>query len=471
MFSLARLVVPRRETNHGSKKEKVMAHDWGRSSRPVRRLGRTTRRQLLRAGGAAAGLATFAPLVTRAGHDGGQENGWSEVSYQAGTPASTGAETIQPFRIAIAQADLDDLHDRLARARWPSELPGVGWSRGVPVGYLRELAEYWRTAYDWREWEAKLNAFPQYTTTIDGANVHFLHVTSPEPDALPLILTHGWPGSIVEFMQVIGPLSDPAAHGGGAADAFHVVVPSIPGFGFSGPTRETGWDTRRIAAAWAELMRRLGYERYGAQGGDWGALISRRLGIIDSAHVVGVHLNFLPTIPSGDPAELANLTAVEQERLAILQRFVTEQSGYYSIQSTRPQTLAYALTDSPVGQLAWIVEKFKEWTDSQNVPEDAVDRDQMLTNVMLYWLTETARSSADLYKEDAVNFGKTEISNTPLGIAIFPKEIGQPVRSLAERENTNIVHWSEFDRGGHFAAMEEPDLLIEDVRTFFRRFR
>jgi len=379
--------------------------------------------------------------------------------------------TIRPFRIDIPQTDIDDLHDRLARTRWPHELPGVGWSRGVPLSYLQGLAEYWRTCYDWREHEAALNAFPQFTTTIDGANVHFLHVQSPESNAMPLVLTHGWPGSIVEFMQVIGPLTDPAAHGGDPADAFHLVVPSIPGFGFSGPTREIGWNVRRIARAWAELMRRLGYERYGAQGGDWGAAISRALGVADRDHVVGVHLNFLPVFPSGDPAELENLTEVERTRLATLERFATDLSGYVSIQSTRPQTLAYGLTDSPVGQLAWIVEKFKEWTDSRDAPEDAVDRDQMLTNVMLYWLTATARTSAEIYKEDATTWRKTEVSATPTGIALFAREFGQPVRSLAERENTNIVHWSEFDRGGHFAAMEEPDLLVGDMRAFFRLLR
>jgi pimeloyl-ACP methyl ester carboxylesterase len=288
---------------------------------------------------------------------------------------------------------------------------------------------------------------------------------------LPLILTHGWPGSIVEFMEVIGPLTDPAAHGGDPADAFHLVVPSIPGFGFSGPTHETGWTTRHVAEAWAELMRRLGYERYGAQGGDWGATISRNLGIVDPEHVVGVHINFLLTFPTGDPAELEGLTEKEQERLSNLERYGAEMSGYLSIQGTRPQTLCYGLTDSPTGQLAWIVEKFKEWTDSENVPEDAVDRDQMLTNVMLYWLTETARSSADLYKEDLALAGEPEISATPMGVAVFPHEIAPPIRKFAERENTNIIHWSEFDRGGHFAAMEEPDLLVGDIREFFRQFR
>ncbi|MBE1586279.1 epoxide hydrolase family protein [Nonomuraea angiospora] len=377
---------------------------------------------------------------------------------------------ILPFRIDIPQADLDSLRDRLARTRWPDELPDVGWTYGVPVGYLKGLAEYWRTSYDWREHEKRLNDFPQFTTTIDGQNIHFLHVRSPEPDALPLIITHGWPGSIVEFMDVIGPLTDPRAHGGDPADAFHVIAPSIPGFGFSGPTRETGWDLSRIARAWAELMRRLGYQRYGAQGGDTGSVVSPELARIDSEHVVGVHVNGSLGFPTGDPAELAGLSGAEQERLAALQGQMEEGTGYAIIQSTRPQTLGFGLADSPAGQLAWIVEKFKEWTDpAAELPEDAVDRDLLLTNVSVYWLTGTATSSARLYKEGRAAWGRpAERSEVPAGVAVFPGDFG--VRSIAERDN-NVVHWSEFERGGHFAAMEVPQLLVEDVRTFFRGLR
>jgi microsomal epoxide hydrolase len=385
---------------------------------------------------------------------------------------SNGDAEIRPFRIDIPQADLDDLRDRLARTRWPDELPGVGWAYGVPAGYLKELAEYWRTSYDWRRHEARLNELPQFTTTIDGANVHFLHVRSPEPGALPLVMTHGWPGSVVEFLEVIGPLTDPRAHGGDPADAFHVVCPSIPGYGFSGPTRETGWDNGRVARAVAELMRRLGCTRYGAQGGDWGAGVSLSLGRIDADHVVGAHVNFLSARSYGSEAELENLTEDEKDRLRDSERFANELWGYGEIQGTRPQTLAYALTDSPVGQLAWIVEKFKEWTDSSERPEDAVDRDQMLTNVTLYWLTGTAGSSARLYYETshAGRGGGRGPSLAPVGVAVFPREIFRPIRRLAERSQP-IVHWSEFERGGHFAAMEEPDLLVGDVRAFFRRFR
>jgi microsomal epoxide hydrolase len=363
---------------------------------------------------------------------------------------------ITPFRVEIPQAQLDDLSTRLAATRWPDEPDGVGWSHGVPVDYLKGLVEHWRTGYDWRKWEARLNSYPQFTTTIDGANVHFLHIRSADPDAFPLILTHGWPGSIVEFLELIDPLSQ----------EFHLVIPSMPNYGFSGPTKDTGWNVRRIATAWAELMRRLGYDRYGAQGGDWGATVSRELGIVDVEHVVGVHLNMLLTNPDGT----IELTDEEKARTAAQELFGREMIGYVMIQSTRPQTLAYGLHDSPVGQLAWIVEKFKEWTDSTDVPEDAVDRDQMLTNVMLYWLTGTAGSSARLYKESASSWGKVETSTAPTALAVFPRELGRPIRRLAERTNT-IVRWTEFDRGGHFAAMEEPDLLAEDVRAFFSGLR
>jgi pimeloyl-ACP methyl ester carboxylesterase len=384
-------------------------------------------------------------------------------------------ETIHPFRADIPQDALDDLYERLDRTRWPDELPDVGWAYGVPRDYLTELAAYWRHEYDWRAAEAELNRWPQFTTTIDGANIHFVHLRSPEPDATPLIMTHGWPGSIVEFADVAGPLSDPRAHGGDPADAFHLVLPSIPGFGFSGPTRDTGWEFHRIAAAFAELMRRLGYGRYGTQGGDWGAAISRELGRHDPEHVIGVHLNLIPGAAAAaepDAAELAALDPAERERtLASWQRtrqWDRESTGYFHIQATRPQTLAYGLTDSPVGQLAWIAEKFKEWTDS-----GAVDRDRLLTNVMLYWLTGTAGSSARIYYERAhapYQGEPPEPSTTPTALAVFPRENFLPLRHIAERTN-HIVRWTEFDRGGHFAAMEAPDLLVGDVRAFFRELR
>ncbi|WP_329017748.1 epoxide hydrolase family protein [Streptomyces sp. NBC_01601] len=385
---------------------------------------------------------------------------------------------VRPFRIAVPESELADLRDRLDRTRWPDELPGTGWDRGVPRDYLRELAHYWRHEYDWRAAEARLNEWPQFMTTIDGANVHFAHIRSPEPDATPLIITHGWPGSFAEFERIAGPLTDPRAHGGDPADAFHLVLPSIPGFGFSGPTRESGWEYRRVAAAFAELMDRLGYDRYGAQGGDWGAAISRELGRVHPERVIGVHLNLIPgagatTEPTGE--ELAVLTPAERERtLASWERmkeWSRERQGYADLQSTRPQTLSYALTDSPVGQLAWIAEKFKEWTDSVDRPEDAVDRDHLLTDVMLYWLTGTAGSSARIYYEraHADHWGlPPEPSRAPTAYAAFPRENFIVLRHIAERTN-DIVRWTEFERGGHFAAMEQPELLVGDIREFFRK--
>jgi pimeloyl-ACP methyl ester carboxylesterase len=393
---------------------------------------------------------------------------WKENATM--TVASRSDAEIRPFRIDISQADLDDLADRLAHTRWPDELPGAGWEAGVPLGYLKDLAAYWRTDYDWRAHEARLNEFPQFTTVIDGQNVHFLHVRSPEPGALPLVITHGWPGSVVEFMKIIGPLTDPARHGGDPADAFHVVAPSLPGFGFSTPLAAPGWDTSRVAQAWAELMHRLGYHRYGAQGGDTGSVVSPELGRIDPDHVIGVHVNNLGTFPSGDPSELAGLTQADQARLALMTTWGSDMTGYAIVQSTRPQTLSYGLTDSPAGQLAWIVEKFKEWTDpSASLPEDAVDRDLILTDVSVYWLTGTAGSAARIYYEGARAWGQARPkSPVPTAVAVFPNDL--TIRPLAERDH-NVVHWAEFSRGGHFAAMEAPDLLVGDVRDFFRQFR
>lgn len=376
-------------------------------------------------------------------------------------------QDVHPFRIDVPEADLDDLRDRLARTRWPDELPGVGWDYGVSLEYVKQMAEYWRTSYDWRKQEARLNELPQYTTTIDGTNVHFIHVRSPEPNALPLILTHGWPGSVAEFLDVIGPLADPRRRGGDPADAFDVIVPSIPGYGFSGPTRDTGWDSARIARAWDELMKRLGYRRYGAHGGDAGSLITRELGILKPPGLVGVHMLQIFAFPSGDPAEMADLSDFEKEGFEILANF-DSVSGYLKIQQTRPQTLAYGLTDSPAGQLAWNSELFIGFR-GENV--DRFDRDRFLTHVTLFWLTATAGSSARQYYEDArTGAGYREVPNeTPTGVAVFPDDF-RSVRRFAERAN-NIVHWSVFDRGGHFAAMDAPDLLVGDLRKFFGRLR
>jgi epoxide hydrolase len=380
---------------------------------------------------------------------------------------------IRPFRIEIPRADLDDLRYRLARTRWPDELPGVGWSRGVPLGYIQRLAEYWRNGYDWRRQEAKLNQFPQFTTTIDGQNIHFLHVRSPEPDALPLIIAHGYPGSIVEFMEIVGPLTDPRAHGGDPADAFHVVAPSLPGFGFSTPVRETGWEIGRTTRAFAELMGRLGYDRYGAQGGDIGAGVTGRLAATQPDHVVGLHTNtdsgalnlvgeFLPM-----PADLTDEDRAEVEER---QRNWNEEKGYLLLQSTKPQTVAYALTDSPAGQLAWIVEKFKAWTNkAAELPEDAVDRDQLLTNISVYWFTGTGTSAARfIYEGYHSGLDWVAPSTVPQGQAVFGSE--PLVRRVLDPEH-KTAHWSDFEEGGHFAAMEAPELLTADLRKFFSALR
>ncbi|MFI0479787.1 epoxide hydrolase family protein [Actinomadura sp. 9N215] len=374
------------------------------------------------------------------------------------------SDDIRPFRIEIPQADLDDLRERLARTRLPGQVPGTGAERGVPEDRVRDLVGHWAGDYDWRVHEARLNAHPQFVTEIDGQRIHFLHVRSPEPDATPLVLTHGWPGSVVEFLDVIGPLSDPRAHGGDPADAFHLVIPSLPGYGFSAPLSGPGWNLRRIAGAWAELMARLGYDRYGAQGGDWGSGVSRELGRIAPDRVIGVHVNFLLTFGSPE-----GLDDAARERLAMMERFTTEMGGYMAVQSTRPQTLAYGLADSPAGQLAWIAEKFSEWSENGFFERSDHDgaRDTLLTNVTLYWLTNTAGSSAQLYYEFARSWGEDEPSPVPTGVAVFPFEAALPVRALAEHAD-KIVRWTEFERGGHFAALEQPGLLVGDVRAFFR---
>ncbi|MFD6071793.1 epoxide hydrolase family protein [Amycolatopsis lurida] len=355
--------------------------------------------------------------------------------------------TIQPFHIDIPQADLDDLDDRLARTRWPNEVADAGLDYGFPLARLQELAEYWRTGYDWRAHEAELNKLPHFTTEIDDQNIHFVHVRSANPDALALILTHGWPGSFLEFLDLIEPLSRD----------FHLVIPSIPGYGFSGPTHDRGWSADRIARAWAELMRRLGYERYGAQGGDFGSGISTALGAVAPEHVVGVHVNYLPTRP--DPDADIELSEQDEARLEKVKRLMANRPPYQALQAATPQTIGYALTDSPVGQLAWIAERFAQWTD----PRTPVSDDRMLADISLYWLTATAASSARLHHD--AGRGNTPC-RVPLGVAVLPHDITQSVRPLAERLY-DIRHWSEFERGGHFAAMEVPDLLAADIREFF----
>ncbi|WP_090943863.1 epoxide hydrolase family protein [Nonomuraea jiangxiensis] len=365
---------------------------------------------------------------------------------------------IRPFRIDVPQARLDDLRDRLDRTLWPDEIPGAGWDYGVPVEYVRGLADYWRDGYDWRAHEAELNRYPQATTEIDGQNIHFLHVRSRHENALPLILTHGWPGSIVEYQKVIEPLTDPED----PAQAFHVVIPSLPGFGFSGPTKERGWNRYRTARAWAELMRRLGYDRYGAVGNDAGSFVSPEVGRVDPGHVVGVHVTQLFSFPSGDPAEFEGITAEEQRGLEVLQWFSENKMSYNTLHAQQPQTLSYAIFDSPVGLLGWNAQLFGEAPD--------LDPDFVLTNVMLYWLTGTATSATRFYYEDAHAEHPKGPTTVPTGLAMFGGDFVS-MRRFAERDHQNIVHWKSYDRGGHYAAHVVPDVLVDDLRTFYGGLR
>ncbi len=379
------------------------------------------------------------------------------------------------FRIEIPEADLRDLRERLARTRWPESETVEDWSQGVPLVYLKDLCGYWGERYDWRATESRLNALPHFRTMIDGLGIHFLHVRSPHAEALPLVITHGWPGSLVEFLKVIGPLTDPIAHGGDSRDAFHVVCPSLPGYGFSDKPTRPGWGVQHIAAAWTALMARLGYERYGAQGSDWGTSISASVGQQDPGHVAGIHLS--PPLAPPDPATFDDLTERERAALASMKRSAEWDSGYSQEQSTRPQTIGYALVDSPAALCAWIIEKFWAWTDCDGHPENVLTRDELLDNVMLYWLPGTGASSARLYWESSRQVNEWISGPTgdtvavPTGCSIFPKEIQRPSRRWAEKRFLDIRYWNEPDRGGHFAAFEQPDLFVEELRAFFRLVR
>ena len=387
----------------------------------------------------------------------------------AGKAFAQAAPAITPFTYAAPESALDDLKLRLAQARLPERETVSDWSQGVPLAKLRALVAYWRTDYDWRRCEAVLNGFGQYRTEIDGLGIHFLHVRSGHPDALPIVITHGWPGSVIEFLKVIGPLTDPTAHGGQARDAFHLVAPSLPGFGFSDKPRERGWSSGRIARAWAELMRRLGYDRYVAQGGDWGADVTTRLAQQRPAGLAGIHLNMPFVMP--EPLPTQGLSAAEQRAVDALARFQSDGSGYFLQQATRPQTIGYALADSPVGQAAWIYEKFHAWTDNDGDPESALTRDEMLDIITLYWLTETAASSARIYFENEAVGGYGGVVDIPVGCSIFPREIFPAPRSWAERLYPKLIHWNELERGGHFAAFEQPALFTQELRACFRPLR
>jgi len=364
---------------------------------------------------------------------------------------------VRPFRIAVPDGDLTDLRERLTRTRWPERECVEDWSQGIPLDYTRDLAGYWADGYDWRAREARLNRFDQFVTEIDGLDIHFIHQRSKHPDALPLVITHGWPGSIVEFAKVIEPLTED----------FHVVCPTLPGYGFSGKPTAAGWKVERIATAWDTLMKRLGYARYGAQGGDWGAVITTQLGcnasVGDGNGCVAIHTNMPLAMPTAD---LGNPTPQEGVALAALGNYQQWEAGYSKQQSTRPQTVGYGLADSPVGQLAWIVEKFWSWSDCDGHPENVFTRDELLDNVMMYWATNSAASSARLYWESFGAFGAAGRVEVPTGVASFPKEILQAPRSWCEA-GYNITHWTDMPRGGHFGAFEQPELFVDDVRTFF----
>jgi epoxide hydrolase len=385
------------------------------------------------------------------------------------------ADEMTEFRIEVPEAELEDLRARLRQTRWPERETVEDWSQGVPLAYLRELCAYWADGYDWRATEQRLNALPQFRTEIDGIGIHFVELRSPHAEALPLVITHGWPGSVIEFLKVIGPLTDPTSHGGSAADAFHVVCPSLPGYGFSDKPSGPGWGVERIAAAWTVLMARLGYERYGAQGSDWGTSISASIGQQDPGHVVGIHLT--PPLAPPDPATLDDLTQREQAALATLEHAAEWDSGYSREHATRPQTIGYALVDSPAALCAWIVEKFWAWTDRDGDLDNVLTRDELLDNVMLYWLPGTGASSARLYWEssklvDESIFGPTDDTVTvPTGCSIFPKERQRPSRRWAEKRFLDIRYWNEPARGGHFAAFEQPELFVDEVRAFFRLVR
>lgn len=379
---------------------------------------------------------------------------------------------IIPFTAAIADSELQDLQYRLARTRWPEHETSDGWSQGMPLDYTRELAHYWSSSYDWRRWEQKLNSWPQFLTGIDGVDIHFIHRRSPHENALPLIMSHGWPGSVAEFHKVIDALADPTTHGGSAEDAFHVVAPSLPGFGFSGKPSRPGTSVVKIGRMWGQLMARLGYSSYVAQGGDWGGIITQSMGQTESGHCTGIHTTFPIVAP--DPDTLDTLTTQEQSALDAVAFYTDQDWGYAKQQSTRPQTLGYGLADSPVGQMAWIVEKFYAWTDCKKDgikhPENALGKDELLDNVMMYWLNNAAASSARIYWE-SLDHPNLEPISIPVGCSIFPKEFLRCSRRWAEKRFSNLIYWNEPERGGHFAALEVPELFLSEVRTCFRSLR
>src|SRR6266403_2200985 len=423
----------------------------------------SSRREFMRAAAASGGGAMLSAGLVPISVD-------ASADKAAQTVLPTATEDVTPFEVHEPQAALDDLKKRLANARWPDKEPVTDWSQGVPLAKAQALVEYWRTRYDWRRVESTLNGLPQFRTHIDGLGIYYIHGRSKHENALPIILTHGWPGSIIEFLQVIGPLVDPTAHGGKADEAFHVGVPSLPGFGFSDKPTEAGWRLPRIANAWAALMARLGYSRYVAQGGDWGAGVTSWMPKQREPRLAAIHLN-LPILFPPPPPPPAGYTAVEQAALAQLVKYGSDGSGYASIQGTRPQTLGYGLADSPIGQAMWIYEKFQAWSDNKGDPAEAISVDRMLDDISLYWLTDTAASSARLYYE---SFAKDFVRMTldmPVAVSIFIGDLFVPPKPWGDRTYSKLFYWNEVPEGGHFAAFEQPELFVAELRKSFAQVR
>ncbi len=377
---------------------------------------------------------------------------------------------VTPFEIPYVERDVADLKTRLALTRWPDKETPTDWSQGIPLAYMKEIKEYWQNDYDWQRRVALLNQWDGYMTQIAGLDIHFLHVRSKHEEAKPLLLTHGWPGSIVEFQKVLGPLSDPTAHGGSAEDAFHVVCPTLPGFGYSGKPTTTGWNIEKIAGAWNTLMVGIGYDRYYAQGGDWGSIVTSMIGVQNKGHCQAIHMN-MPIAPP-DPNKMDDLTDLEQGALAAMKFYQDHDSGYSKQQSTRPQTLGYGLADSPIGQASWIIEKFYQWTDCDGHPENVLSRDELLDNVMMYWLPDTGASSARIYWESFGAGGTSADKITlPTGCSIFPREIFKTSKRWAESRFTDLIHFNVLEKGGHFAAAEQPKTFVDEIQTCFRNVR
>jgi pimeloyl-ACP methyl ester carboxylesterase len=423
----------------------------------------SSRRQFIRVAAATGVAGIFLPELMPISAQGSTK----QIAQFVLTKAT---KDVTPFEVHVPQAALDDLKKRLANTRWPNKEPVGDWSQGVPLAKAQALTEYWRTQYNWRRVESELNALPQFRTQIDGLGIHFIHVRSKHEKALPIILTHGWPGSILEFLQVIGPLTDPTAHGGKADEAFHVVIPSLPGFGFSDKPTEPGWRLPRIANAWAELMARLGYSRYVAQGGDWGAGVTSWMAKQRPAGLAAVHLN-LPILFPPPPAPVGGYTAEEQRALAQLGKYATDAMGYASIQGTRPQTLGYGLADSPVGQAMWIYEKFKEWSDNKGDPAEAISIDRMLDDITLFWMTDTAASSARLYYESFTqDFARMPLE-LPVGVSVFKGDFFIPPKVWGDQTYSRLFYWNEVPKGGHFAAFEQPKLFVGELHKAFAQMR